>query len=264
MMAASRAGSIDGRRLDDFRIAIDGPGAAGKSTVSQRLAERLGYRHFDTGLLYRTLTLLALRRQVDPGDAGALAQLAAAMPVEVQRPQVADGRSCSVLLAGEDITWALHSPEVDRDVSQVSAHPEVRAALLEPQRRIAAGGAIAVVGRDIGTVVLPDADLKVYLTASTEERAHRRHDERLARGEPSTYATVLAELRRRDEHDSGRGAAPLRPAPDAVVMDTTGHSVDEVVALVMQQVQERLHEAGGQAPTESSHLASTTSEAQHG
>lgn len=223
---------------DDHRhvIAIDGPAAAGKSTVARLLAARLGALLFDTGSLYRALTLAARRHQVSPDDGPALARLAGEIEIEVRPGAAADGRLYSVLLGGEDVTWELRSPAVEQWVSKVAAHPLVRDALLPHQRRIAAAGPVVMVGRDIGTVVVPDAGLKVFLLASEEERARRRHDEQRARGGEMTLEEVLADLRRRDAIDASRATAPLRPAADAVLVDTDGLGVDDVVAQILRHV----------------------------
>ena len=193
---------------------------------------------FDTGVLYRAVTLLALRAGVPP-DAGArLAELAAGLGsrIAVARPSLADGRLYDVRLDGEDATWALRDDAVEARVSQVAAQREVRAALLPVQREIAAGNPVVMVGRDVGTVVVPDAGVKVFLAAGPEERARRRHAELLARGEAVTLADVLADLRTRDAIDSGREVAPLRAASDAVVVHTDRKSVAEVVGEVEQVV----------------------------
>lgn len=210
-------------------IAIDGPAASGKSTIGYAVANRLGYLYFDSGLLYRALTWLALRAGIDLDNGAALAALAERSPINVRPPTCADGRQSTVEVGGADITWEVRRPEVDANVSNVARHPAVRAALIDQQRRGAADGRVVMVGRDIGTVVLPDAPLKIFLVASLEVRARRRHDELVARGQPADYASILAEIRRRDEIDSLRTVAPLKPADDAVTVDTTGMSIDEVV-----------------------------------
>ncbi len=209
-------------------IALDGTAASGKSTVGLLVAQRLGYTYFDTGLLYRAITLLAIRQQVRPDDEPHLAKLAADMAFAV--------RDKTALLDGEDVTVALRSPAVNRHVSPVSALPQVRAALLEQQRRLAAPGGVVMVGRDIGTVVLPNAHLKLFLTASIEARAQRRLQEQRAKGEDVTYAATLAALQRRDRLDSSRRTAPLKPAADAMMLDTTCLSVSAVVEQVLAAV----------------------------
>jgi cytidylate kinase len=210
-------------------VAIDGPAAAGKTTVARALADRLGAMLFDTGTLYRAVTLAALRAGTPFDDGPALAELADARHIDVTPPTAPDGRLYDVRLDGEDVTWPIRDIAVEAHVSQVSAHPEVREALLPAQRRIAGTGAVVMVGRDIGTVVVPDAGLKVFLAASPEERARRRHAELVERGLAADYDAVLADLLARDAIDSGRAASPLRVAPGATVIDTDGLSVDEVV-----------------------------------
>jgi cytidylate kinase len=220
-------------------VAIDGPAAAGKSTVARNLAERLGAMLFDTGTLYRAVTLAALRGQVATTDALGLAALATERHIDVAPPTATDGRYYDVRLDGEDVTWPIRNPAVETQVSLVSAHPEVRAALLPAQRRIAAAGPVVMVGRDIGTVVVPDAGVKIFLEASLAERAKRRHDELRERSDSIPYEEVLADLKRRDAIDSGRPSSPLRAAPDATVVRTDGLSIDEVVARIYALVRDR-------------------------
>jgi cytidylate kinase len=210
-------------------IAIDGPAAAGKSTVARLLADRLGALLFDTGALYRAVALAALRASISPDDEKALSRLAADAEISVRPPSLQDGRLYDVWLNGEDVTWSVREPEVGAIVSRVAEHAAVRAALLPLQRKIASGGPVVMVGRDIGTVVVPDASLKVYLDASAEERARRRFRESSQRGSTQGFEDVLDETRQRDAIDSGRRTAPLRPAADAVKIDTDGISVDRIV-----------------------------------
>jgi cytidylate kinase len=220
-------------------IAIDGPAASGKSTIGGRLAERMGYIYLDTGVMYRAVTWMALVRDIAIEDEDRITVLAEHLQVDVVRPTVEDGRQYTVLADGEDVTWAIRKPEVDRGVSPVSAYPGVRAALTAQQRRIGRQGQVVMVGRDIGTVVLPDADLKIYLDATQNERVERRYREVVGRGEPADYCVVLESVRRRDEIDSGRALAPLRPAEDAVVIDTTPFNVEQVLATVLELVNKR-------------------------
>lgn len=221
-------------------IAIDGPAASGKSTIGEALARRLGYLYFDTGVMYRAVTWAALTRGIPIADEAAVTALAEHLRIDVLAPTVDDGRQYTVLADGEDVTWAIRAPEVDANVSPVSAYAGVRQALVAQQRRIAAGGRVVMVGRDIGTVVLPEADLKVYLDAGVEERARRRWREMRERGEDADYDAVLAAMRRRDGIDSNRRVSPLRPAADAVIVDTTGLSIEEVLARVEKLVGERV------------------------
>lgn len=218
-------------------IAIDGPAASGKSTVGALLAERLGYTYFDTGVLYRAVTRAALDRGVSLQDEAAVTRVAEALAIDVLPPATDDGRQYTVLVDGEDVTWEIRRPDVERDVSTVSAYPGVRSAMLAQQRRIADRGRIVMVGRDIGTVVLPQADLKVYLDAPPEERARRRWLEEQARGGKRTYKDLLDDVRRRDAIDSTRQVAPLRPAEDAIIIDTSAMEIEDVVAHVWELVQ---------------------------
>jgi cytidylate kinase len=224
--------------LKPSTIAIDGPAASGKSTVGELLARHLGYLYFDTGVMYRAVTLAALLRGIPIQDEAAMTALAARLRIDVLPPTADDGRQYTVLADGVDVTWAIRAPEVDADVSAVSAYPGVRRALVVQQRRVAEEGRVVMVGRDIGTVVLPDADFKLYLDASVEERARRRWREVQARGRDAEYEPVLLLMRRRDEIDSGRKVSPLRAADDAVVLDTTDMDVGEVVAHVERLVEE--------------------------
>ena len=217
-------------------IAVDGPAASGKSTIGGLLAERLGYLYFDTGVMYRAVTWAAIARGIDVTDEAGVTGLAERLRIDVIRPTVADGRQYTVLADGEDVTWEIRCPEVNWGVSPVSAYPGVRAALTAQQRRIGQKGKIVMVGRDIGTVVLPDADLKIYLDATVEERAGRRYRETLARSESAEFDEVLASVQLRDEIDSGRALAPLRAAEDAVVVDTTALGIEAVLDRVLALV----------------------------
>lgn len=218
-------------------IAIDGPAASGKSTIAAALARKLGYLYFDTGVMYRAATWAALDRGVVISDEAAVTKLAEALQIDVKPPSLDDGRQYDVLCDGVDVTWAIRTPEVDASVSPVSVYPGVRSALTAQQRRIGLRGDVVMVGRDIGTVVLPEAPLKIYLDASAEERARRRYREVQARGNQSqSYESILDNVKRRDAIDSSRATAPLKAAPDAVIIDSTDLSVDEVVACVEQLI----------------------------
>ncbi len=210
-------------------IAIDGPAASGKSTVAKRLADKMGYLYFDTGVMYRAITWVALRRGEDLDDQDVITSLAETIRIDVLPPSKDDGRDSDIKADGEDITWEIRLPEVDANVSVVAAYPGVRAALTAQQRRIGLQGCVVMVGRDIGTIVLPDADLKVYLDASVEERARRRYNESHTRGESVSYGAVLSTMKMRDKIDSTRDVAPLCAAKDAVVIDSDGMSIDAVV-----------------------------------
>ena len=219
-------------------IALDGPAASGKTTVGQQIAEQLGFLLFDTGVMYRAATLVALQRGVLIDDEAAVTELSERLVIDVRPPTVDDGRLYTVLADGEDVTHAIRNPEVDGCVSPVSAYAGVRAALTAQQRRIGERGRVVMVGRDIGTVVLPDAELKIYLDASPEERARRRLLDREQRGELATFEQVLAGVLQRDQIDSGRECAPLRPAEDAVQIDSTCLTVEQVVAEIRRLIEE--------------------------
>jgi cytidylate kinase len=221
-------------------ITIDGPAASGKSTLGARLAQALGYLFFDTGVMYRAVTWVALQRQLEISDEAAITRLAEELSIDVQPPSRADGRACDVIADGQDVTWETRRPEVDANVSPVSVYAGVRAALTAQQRRIGLRGNVVMVGRDIGTVVLPEADLKIYLVASAQERARRRYTELLGRGEPADYDQILAVILRRDRIDSTRQVAPLRAAQDAIVVNSDELDADQV----LQHVQMLVDHAG--------------------
>lgn len=220
----------------NYVIAIDGPAAAGKSTVARALADEVGALLFDTGALYRAATLLALRAGVPETGGDEIARLIDRSNIDVRPPTIDDGRLYDVYLDDEDVTWQVRSGDVDANVSAVSAHAPVRAALLNVQRRIAHQGRVVMVGRDIGTVVVPEASVKIFLDASPEERAQRRCQELTNRGLPVTYDDVLADIRNRDQIDTGRVTAPLRAAPDATRVATDGVPVTEVVTILTDLV----------------------------
>lgn len=211
-------------------ITIDGPAGAGKSTLGELLARRLGYLYFDTGVMYRALTLVALEQQLDLHDPAALAALARRLVIEVTPPTVADGRQYTVLAAARDITWQLRAAEVDRNVSLIARVPAVRAELIRQQRVIAARGKVVMVGRDIGTIVMPNAALKIYLDASLDERAQRRQAELQARGRVVSLEQVRADMRRRDELDQH----VLQPAADALILANDALAPDEEVDYVVR------------------------------
>ena len=218
-------------------IAIDGPAASGKSTLGRKLADRLGYLFFDTGVMYRAVTWVALRRAVRVEDEAEVTALAQATEIDIRPPSRQDSRNCDILADGEDITWKIRRPEVDANVSLVSSYAGVRAALTAQQRNIGLRGKVVMVGRDIGTVVLPEAQVKIYLDASAEERARRRYQELVDRGEPASYKVILAAMRQRDQFDSTREVAPLRPAEDAVVVDSDKLDAEQVLERVMEILQ---------------------------
>jgi cytidylate kinase len=213
-------------------IAIDGPAASGKSTVGEKLAAELGYLFFDTGLMYRAITWAALERLHSVEDEASVSALANAVTIDVLPPSKQDDRQCDVLLDGQDVTWEIRRSRVEANVSQVAAYPEVRRAMTTQQRRIAQRGKVVMVGRDIGTVVCPDAGLKIFLVASVEVRARRRMDEILQRGDTASYDSILHSMRRRDKIDSTRALAPLKAAEDAVIIDTNDLTIDQVLQQV--------------------------------
>ena len=222
-------------------IAIDGPAASGKTTVGETLARRLGYLFLDTGVMYRAVTWAALRDNVAVGDEHRVIELAEELEIRItdSTPQD-DGRHYTVLVDGDDVTWHIRSPAVDANVSVVAAYRGVRRALVPVQRRLARQGPVVMAGRDIGTVVLPDAELKIFLDATVEERARRRWEETRNRSDGEIdYRDVLDSMRRRDRIDENRDVSPLRPARDAVVIDTTELSIDKVVEEAHRLVEER-------------------------
>lgn len=210
------------------KIAIDGPAASGKTTIAERLAAYLNYLYFDTGVMYRAVTLQALEEFGSVTDEALVSDLADQIQIDVRPPSVEDGRKYDVLVNGHDVTWEIRSPAVNDSVSLVSAYPLVRKALTDRQRKIARHRKVVMVGRDIGTVVIPDADLKIYLDASVEERARRRFDEEIKRGAVVLYEEILYSLRQRDMKDESRAIAPLKPADDAIIIDTDCLTIDEV------------------------------------
>jgi cytidylate kinase len=220
-------------------IAIDGPAGSGKTVVGKMIADALGYVYLDTGALYRAITLLALRDGLPLDNGPAIARLAAMANLEFERPTAEDGRLYTVLLNGDDVTPRLTSPEVASAVSIVAAHPEVRAELLPLQRRIANRGRVVIAGRDIGTVVCPSADLKLFLDAPLPVRVARRIEQLRLAGRQPDPAAVAAEVAERDRIDQGRAVAPLRPAPDAVVIDTSSLTVEQEVALILGLIAQR-------------------------
>ncbi len=215
-------------------IAIDGPAASGKSTLGELLAKRLHYFYFDSGIMYRAVTWAALARGVPIGDEASVTRLAETIDIDARPPTVNDGRQFTVTVDGEDITWDIRRPEVDANVSPVSAYPGVRAAVTAQLRRIAERGHLIMAGRDIGTVVLPDADLKIYLDASVEERARRRMLEREAQGRHISFEDMKREIERRDIIDSSRAVAPLRRASDAVYLDNTGLNIEQTIERALE------------------------------
>lgn len=213
-------------------VAIDGPVGAGKSTVAMGVARALSFRYIDTGAMYRSVAWLARKHGIDLRDERAVATLAASASIEFApgngRPRVA--------VNGMDVTEAIRTPEVSDAASVVSAYPTVRNAMVSLQRQMGAAGGVVVEGRDIGTVVFPDAEVKVFLDASPQERARRRYQELISKGVAVDYESLKQTEQERDRRDSTRAHSPLRRAPDAVIIDTTGRSVEDVVDQILRLV----------------------------
>jgi len=214
-------------------IAIDGPAASGKTTIGTIVANKIGYMCLDTGIMYRAVALQALKEGIKIADETAVTHLAERIAIDIQPATSEDGRQFDVMINGEDHTWDIRAAAVNAVVSEVSAYPGVRRAMTVQQRKIAEKGKIVMIGRDIGTVVLPDAELKIYLDASVEVRAQRRYVEDLSHGKDACLEDVIESLRHRDEIDSGRAIAPLKAADDAIIIDSDKMTVYEVVEFVM-------------------------------
>lgn len=215
-------------------VAIDGPSGAGKSSLAKRLAADLGFVYVDTGAMYRAIGLYAVRQGADLHDAAAVAALLPQIRLDIRL----EGGAQHVYLNGEDVSTAIRAEQIGMAASAVSAHGSVRDFLLETQRSLAAGQNVLMDGRDIGTVVLPNATVKIFLTASAEARARRRCKELQEKGQPADYATVLADIRQRDEQDTHRAIAPLRQAADAIRIDTSEIDFEQSVALLKRTIQE--------------------------
>ncbi len=218
-------------------IAIDGTAGSGKSALGSHLAAKLGYLFVDTGAFYRALTLAALRADISVDNGPALAALAQTLDITIAPPAVADGRQFTLMLGEEDVTWDIRSPAVDAGVSPVAAQPEARAALLPLQKDLAARRAVVMVGRDVGTVVCPDAEVKVFLVADLETRAQRRRQELAARGTDVSSIHIAQNLADRDRIDSSRATAPLTQAPEAIVLDTSKLTLAQEAAKVLTKVE---------------------------
>jgi len=221
-------------RLKKLVIAIDGPAASGKSTTARLVAERLGYLHVDTGGMYRAMTLKILRAGIDPADSAAVDAAARTTGIRID----ASGGAPAILLDGEDVSAGIRTPEVTRAVSQVSAIRSVREVMVREQRRLAAGGGVVLEGRDIGSVVLPGADVKIFLVADPAERARRRRNELLEQGIDIGLGELESEIRERDRRDSSREISPLRKAEGALEVDTSTLTVDEQVGRILDAVEE--------------------------
>jgi len=220
-------------------IAIDGPAASGKSTVGQEVAKRLGYKFLDTGVMYRVVTWQAIEKGINLKNRNDVTQLAKKIQISQHSASVNDGRMYDVFANGIDITWNIILPIVNDNVSLISTYPGVRKAMTANQRRLGSKGMIVMVGRDIGTVVMPKAELKIFLEASVEERARRRFKDEVTRGSRVTYNEILESMLNRDLIDSNRSLAPLKPAKDAIIINTNGKGksqvIEEIMALVRHQ-----------------------------
>ena len=221
-------------------ITIDGPAASGKSTIGQMLAMQLDFLYLDTGCMYRTATLAAIRTGIDLNNEAEVAELAREIDMRIEPlAGQTDGRQYTVLLNGKDVTWDIRSPGVDSHVSLISSYPGVREEMVKRQRQIGQRGCVVMVGRDIGTVVMPDAPLKLYVIASPEERARRRWLDRENQGHTADYEAILADVNRRDQFDSSRQVSPLRAAEDAVIIDNTDRSPDDILSEILNLIVER-------------------------
>lgn len=220
-------------------ITIDGPAASGKSTIGHMLANELGYLYLDTGSMYRAVTLAGLKAGVDLANEDEITSLSHRIDMDI-KPLTGeeDGRQYTVLLNGQDVTWEIRTPAVDSNVSLVSSYPGVRQEMVRRQRQLGQRGHIVMVGRDIGTVVMPDAPLKLFITASPEERARRRWVDREEQGHAADYEAILADVNRRDQFDSSRKVSPLKAADDAVIINNTGRSPEIILAEILDLVKD--------------------------
>jgi len=216
----------------DYIIAVDGPSGAGKSTVSQKLAERLGYLYMDTGAMYRAAALKAVRDGLDLDSQEAVRKIAGQLEIDLLKNK----NSLKLMLDGEDVSREIRGPEMGMAASKISRHLVIREKMWELQRRLGKKGGVVAEGRDVGTVVFPDADFKFFVTASTQERASRRCKELLARGYQVSFEEILAEVKERDEQDSKRELSPLKPAQDAILIDTTSMKVDQAVERMLSLI----------------------------
>lgn len=224
----------------EISIAIDGPAASGKSTLSKSIADELGFLYFDTGVMYRAVTLAVLEKNIDITDEVAITKIAIESVIDVLPASKDDGRLYDVLLNNKDCTWEIRKPEVDQNVSAIAAYPGVRTALMKQQRKVGLRGGVVMAGRDIGTVVLPDAQLKIYLDASVEERALRRYKELIKRGQQRELGEVEEAMRQRDAIDQNREVAPLRPADDAVILRSDDRSPKDVLFEALSLAKEKM------------------------
>jgi cytidylate kinase len=228
------------QRPQGLIIAVDGPSGAGKSSITRLLAKRLGYLYIDTGAMYRTIALAVKRAAVAANDDAALAEVCRGVEITFVR----SSGCCLVFLNGEDVSALIRTEEISQLTSQISARKIVRDVLVQHQRELGKNGGVILEGRDIGTVVFPDAEVKFFLSASVEERGERRYLEQKARGEDVLLAKTIAEVAQRDEQDSHREHAPLSRADDAIEIDSTGLSIEEVLALMEEAIKKRMNYEG--------------------
>ena len=214
-------------------VAIDGPAAAGKSTISKLVAKKLGYTYIDTGAMYRAVTYYVMKKGVDPKDEAASCALMPEIKIELK----SDG---TVLCSGEDVTRVIREPSVSGNVSYIASYKDIRLALVDQQRAMSNKVSVVMDGRDIGTYVLPHADVKIFMVASVEERAKRRYKENIEKGIACTFEEIVADVEKRDHIDSTRAFAPLKPAEDSIRLDTTPLTIDEVVAEVLRIIEEKV------------------------
>ena len=220
-----------------FTVAIDGPSGAGKSTIARKAAEKLGFIYVDTGALYRAVGLFCVRKGIDTKNHS---EVGCVMD-EIDVTLAIDGKKGQrVILCGEDVSDIIRTPEISMAASNVSAVPKVREGLLSLQRDMAETNRVIMDGRDIGTVIFPNADIKIFLTASVEDRARRRHEELLGKGQQSDYGQVLSDMIQRDKNDSTRDAAPLKPSDDAIVVDTTGNELEKSVSIILEIIEAKI------------------------
>lgn len=222
--------------MERLTVAIDGPAGAGKSSAARLVAKRLGYLYIDTGAMYRAFTWAMLQEKIDIGDAEAVRALTERIDIRLEPLE----DKCRVFVGEREVTDAIRTQDISSRVSSVSALAVVREKLVQLQRNMAEGGGVILDGRDIGTVVLPHADVKIFLTADAEVRAKRRYDELQQKGDKTPYAQILAETKQRDKQDSERAAAPLRQAADAVVLDTSGYTLEQSVEAILALVRRKL------------------------
>jgi cytidylate kinase len=222
--------------MSTIKIAIDGPAGAGKSTIAKIVAKQLGFIYIDTGAMYRAVALKAIKNNIDTKDTDKVCSILHDLDIDIKY----DNNGQVVFLDGQDVTQEIRTPEVSIGASNVAAIPEVRIKLVELQRKLAASNNVIMDGRDIGTYVLPDADIKIFLTASVEDRAKRRYEEMIAKNSFCSLEEVKKDIEYRDKNDSSRAFAPLKIAEDAVVIDTTGNELEESTNIVLQLIKERL------------------------